>query len=146
MGRREYPLAAIVGGRRVKLALSLLAIDPLLRGALIGGGRGSGKTLIARAIKPLLPAGAPFIEVPPAVSIDRLSGGWDWTAALVGGGCRMFDGLLEEAKGGVLFCDHAGLLPPASLARIASALDISPSFVWVATHDSEDGTAPSVLL
>src|SRR5262249_30724558 len=32
------------------------------------------------------------------------------------------------------------------LARIASALDIAPCFVWVATHDSEDGAAPSLLL
>jgi len=46
MARPEYPLAAVVGNERVKVALSLLAIDPLLRGVLIGGGRGSGKTML----------------------------------------------------------------------------------------------------
>jgi magnesium chelatase subunit D len=145
MARPEYPLAAMVGGERVKLALSLLATDPLLHGLLVSGGRGSGKTLLARGARPLFPAGAPFVEVPPTVTLDRLSGGADWIAALAGGKPRVFKGLIEEAKGGVLFSDHANLLPTAIAVRIANAMQCGGSFIWIASYDPEDGETPSRL-
>jgi magnesium chelatase subunit D len=143
MARPEYPLAAMVGGERVKLSLSLLATDPLLHGLLVSGGRGSGKTLLARAARPLFPAGAPFVEVPPTVTLDRLSGGTDWVGALAGGKPRVWKGLIEEAEGGVLFSDHANLLPTAIAVRIANALEAEASFVWLASYDPVDGAAPS---
>jgi magnesium chelatase subunit D len=160
MARPEYPLSAVVGSRRVKLALSLLAIDPLLKGLIIAGGRGSGKTVMARAIQPMLPAGAPFVEAPPSTTIDRLLGGADWTATLAGGKRRVFGGLLERANGGLLFSDHVNLVPIATVAQIATVLEsgivrlerdgltsMSPtSFVWLATYDRDEGEPPSSLL
>src|SRR3954453_16724949 len=160
MGRPEYPLPAVVGNGRVSLALSLLAIDPSLRGLLIAGGRGSGKTMMARAIQEVLPPGAPFVEDPPGTTIARLFGGADWTATLAGGKRRVFSGLLHKADGGLLFSDHVNLLPIGTVAQIASVLEsgrvslerdgvtsVSPtSFAWLATYDPDEGEVPSLLL
>jgi magnesium chelatase subunit D len=145
MALPEFPLAAVAGCAQVKLALSLLAVDPLLKGIVIRGGRGSGKSTLARGIRELLPEGTPFVEVPPSVTIDRLAGLTDWTGALSGRRSGAPVGLLERANGGAIFSDHANLLPLAVIARIAAALNGSGSFVWLAAYDPGEGEPPPLL-
>lgn len=54
--RPVYPFSAIVGQDEMKLALLLVAIDPLIGGVMVFGDRGTGKSTAVRALAGLLPA------------------------------------------------------------------------------------------
>jgi Mg-chelatase subunit ChlI len=69
--RPIYPFAALVGQERLKLALILNAVNPLISGVLIRGEKGTAKSTAARGLAELLPpiamvAGCPF-HCPPDV-------------------------------------------------------------------------------
>jgi len=54
-GSARFPLTAIVGQQRLKRALLINIIDPLIGGVLIRGARGTGKSTAARGLAGLLP-------------------------------------------------------------------------------------------
>jgi magnesium chelatase subunit D len=63
--RPVYPFAALVGQERLKQALILNAVNPLIGGVLIRGEKGTAKSTAARGLAELLPpiavvAGCPF--------------------------------------------------------------------------------------
>ncbi|WP_407542249.1 VWA domain-containing protein (plasmid) [Deinococcus radiomollis] len=138
-----YPFAALVGQDSLRLALLLCATDPTL-GVLLRGDKGAAKSTAARALAELLPAGAPFVNLPVGASEDRLLGGLDLEKALRGESA-LKPGLLAQAHGGVLYIDEVNLLPGH---LIDALLDVAASGVNVLERDgfSEAHPASFVLL
>jgi len=66
-----YPFTAIVGQDRMKLALSLNAINPSIGGVLIRGERGTAKSTAVRALAALLPEIRVVADCPFSCDPDR---------------------------------------------------------------------------
>ncbi len=111
-----------LGLRDPLFALSLVAIDPGLKGVMIGGPPGTGKTVLVRAARRLWPAGTPFVELPLNCTVDRLIGGIDLERSCQVGHPVVMPGLLAQAHGGVLFVDEINLLPPEIAHIVLQAL------------------------
>lgn len=137
------PFAAIAGQAELKLALLLAGVQPHLGGVLVTGKPGTTPAATARAFASVLPAGAPFVEVPRSADVDRLVG----TATRPD---RAADtGLLQQVDGGVLFLDGIDRFPENIVEVVLDAHDLGftrverngasltcPSrFVMVATTD-----------
>ncbi len=72
--RHAYPFAALVGQERLKQALILNAVSPLIGGVLIRGEKGTAKSTAARGLAELLPpmavvTGCPFHCDPEVVEL-----------------------------------------------------------------------------
>lgn len=130
-----FPLAAIVGHDTVKLALLLAAVNPRVGGVLISGGRGTAKSVMARAVHALLPpieivlgspynevpgedvpesrrsvVPAPFVQVPLNATEDRLVGSIDIERSMKLGETIFQPGVLARAHRGILYIDDINLL------------------------------------
>ncbi|MEB3351685.1 MAG: magnesium chelatase ATPase subunit D [Cyanobacteriota bacterium] len=131
---RAFPLAAITGHGTLKLALLLAAVDPGLGGVVIAGGRGTGKSVLARGLHALLPpidvldlgTPAPGQAAPVGLNIDPRRPD-DWDAATR----ERLTALGADPSGG----DGGGLLP----TRVVPA-----PFVQVPLGVSEDRLLGSV--
>lgn len=121
----EYPFTALEGVPRLRTALLLAAIDPLIGGLLIQGPRGSAKTTSARALAQLLPEGR-FVNLPLGASEEQLLGSLDIESALQRGQVTFRPGLLAQAHQGVLYVDEINLLSDVLMDLL---LDVSATGV-----------------
>lgn len=153
-----YPFTAIVGQPQLKLALLLASIDWRLS-VLLKGDKGSGKSTAARALADLLPAHAPFVNLPIGTTEDRLLGGLDLAQALRGE-ASLKRGLIHEANGGVLYIDEVNLLADSltdALLDVASSgrhfverdgfsVSADARFVLLGSMNLEEGSLRPQLL
>ncbi|TMV43197.1 VWA domain-containing protein [Paenibacillus mesophilus] len=154
----DFPFSAIVGQENAKLALLMHAINPRLGGVLLGGERGSGKTMLIRAISALVPDKR-LVEVPLNATEDRVIGSVDVKSALLAGKRSLQPGLLHEANGNMLHLDEINLLPESVLQPIMEAassglaaveregLSIrnATRFLMFATMNPEEGLLPAAV-
>src|SRR5580658_3776593 len=143
MNPPSYPFAAIVGQPDLKLALLLASVDWRLS-VLLKGDKGSGKSTAARGLANILPAGAPFVNLPIGTTADRLLGGLDLSQALQGQ-ANLKRGLIHEAHNGVLYIDEVNLL---SDSLTDALLDVASSGRHYVERDgfSTSGEAKFILL
>ena len=158
-----YPLSAIVGHDRLRLALLLCAVRPEIGGVLIRGEKGTAKSTAVRALAAVLTEadpGAKLVELPIGATEDRVVGSLDLQKVLRDGEHAFSPGLLSRAHGGVLYVDEVNLLPDhlvdilldtAAMGRVHIERDgVSHShesrFMLVGTMNPEEGELRPQLL
>jgi magnesium chelatase subunit D len=72
----DMPLSLIVGQETIKTALILLAVNPNIGGLAIAGGKGTGKSAMARALHRIMPPierikGSPY-NIDPEARVDQV--------------------------------------------------------------------------
>ena len=104
-----YPFCAVVGQEKLKRALLLTAIHPLVGGVLVSGEKGTAKSTLIRALPELL-MGRTLVELPLNVTADRLVGSVDVERIVKDGERAVERGILSEADGQLLYVDEINLL------------------------------------
>lgn len=163
MSTPAYPLSAIVGHDRLRLALVLCAVRPEIGGVLIRGEKGTAKSTAVRALAAVLAqvdAGSRLVELPIGATEDRVVGSLDLQKVLRDGEHAFSPGLLARAHGGVLYVDEVNLLhdhlvdimlDAAAMGRVHIERDgVSHShesrFVLIGTMNPEEGELRPQLL
>lgn len=154
-----YPFAAVVDQEQAKKALMIALINPKAGGLLIGGAKGSGKSVLARGAQELI-GERRLLTLPLNVTEDMLFGSIDIEYAVSRGEKRFAPGILARANDNVLYIDDVNLLRQELLTAV---LDANASGVnnverdgisyshevhttIIATMNPEEGTLPSHIL
>ena len=158
--QHTYPFTAIVGQDMMKLALSLVAVQPQIGGVLIQGERGTAKTTAVRVLPGVLEGSKRVIELPLNATEDRVVGTIDVRALMDSGQRAFVPGVLFEADGNILYVDEINLLEDHIVDLLLDAAatgtcrieregvsQVYPArFVLVGTMNPEEGTLRPQLL
>ncbi|VEH00729.1 Magnesium-chelatase 38 kDa subunit [Slackia heliotrinireducens] len=158
--QRNYPFSAIVGQEDMKLALSLISVQPAIGGVLIYGERGTAKTTAVRALPALLGGETRVIELPLNASEDRVVGTLQLGTLMKSGEREFVPGLMAEANGHILYVDEINLLEDSivdllldaaatgvcRVEREGMSLRYPAKFVLIGTMNPEEGTLRPQLL
>lgn len=115
-----YPFAAVVGQEQAKKALLIALVNPKAGGLLIGGRKGTAKSVLARSTKELI-GSKRFIDLPLNVTEDMLFGSIDIEYAVSKGQKRFAPGILARANENVLYIDEVNLLRQELLLAVLDA-------------------------
>ena len=154
-----YPFAAVVGQEEAKKALLIALVNRRAGGLLIGGAKGTAKSVLARSVQSLIGAQR-MLTLPLNVTEDMLFGSIDLEAAVSLGEKRFSPGILARATYNILYIDEANLLRQELLT---AALDANSAGInnverdgiscshevrttIIATMNPEEGTLPGHIL
>ena len=154
-----YPFTAVVGQEQAKKALLIALVNPKAGGLLIGGRKGTAKSVLARSAKELI-GSKQFIDLPLNVTEDMLFGSIDIEYAVSKGQKRFAPGILARANENILYIDEVNLLRQELLLAVldANAAGINQverdgiSFTHpvhltvLATMNPEEGVLPQHIL
>lgn len=154
-----YPFTAIVGQEQAKKALLLALVNRKAGGLLIGGVKGTAKSVLARSMQELVPK-MDMLTLPLNVTEDMLFGSIDIEYAVSRGEKRFSPGLLARATDNLLYIDEANLLRPELLTAVLDANSAgvnnverdgisyshAVSTTIIATMNPEEGTLPAHIL
>ena len=115
-----YPFAAVVGQEQAKKALLIALVNPKAGGLLIGGRKGTAKSVLVRSTKELIEP-KQFIDLPLNVTEDMLFGSIDIEYAVSKGQKRFAPGILARANENVLYIDEVNLLRQEFLLAVLDA-------------------------
>lgn len=114
-GTMNYPFTAVVGSDSAKKALLLALINPSVGGVLLTGEKGTGKSVLMRALRGLQEAENQMVDLPLHVTRERLLGAERAQEPFWAG-----RGLLEAARGKQIYIDEINLLPQETAAILAA--------------------------
>ncbi len=115
-----YPFPAVVGQEQAKKALLIALVNPKAGGLLIGGRKGTAKSVLARSTKELI-GSKQFIDLPLNVTEDMLFGSIDIEYAVSKGQKRFAPGILARANENILYIDEVNLLRQELLLAVLDA-------------------------
>ena len=158
--QKHYPFTAIVGQDDMKLALSLIAVQPAIGGVLISGERGTAKTTAVRALPAVLGGNIRVIELPLNASEDRVVGTLRLDTLMKSGEREFVPGLMAEADGQILYVDEINLLEDSVVDLLLDAaatgvcrveregvsMALPARFVLIGTMHPEEGSLRPQLL
>lgn len=154
-----YPLVAVVGQEQAKKALLIALVNQKAGGLLIGGAKGTAKSVLARSCEELA-GGRRLLTLPLNVTEDMLFGSIDIEYAVSLGEKRFSPGLLARATDNILYIDEANLLRQELLTAVLDANSAGVNNVerdgiscshtvrttLIATMNPEEGTLPPHIL
>lgn len=115
-----YPFTAVVGQEQAKKALLIALVNPKAGGLLMGGRKGTAKSILARSAKELI-GSKQFIDLPLNVTEDMLFGSIDIEYAVSKGQKRFAPGILARANENILYIDEVNLLRQELLLAVLDA-------------------------
>lgn len=154
-----YPFTAVVGQEEAKKALLIALVNRRAGGLLIGGAKGTAKSVLVRSVQSLIDS-QKMLTLPLNVTEDMLFGSIDLEAAVSLGEKRFSPGILARATDNILYIDEANLLRQELLT---AALDANSAGInnverdgiscnhevrttIIATMNPEEGTLPGHIL
>lgn len=154
-----YPFTAVVGQEQAKKALLIALVNQKAGGLLIGGAKGTAKSVLARSALELAD-GRRLLTLPLNVTEDMLFGSIDIEYAVSRGEKRFSPGLLARATDNILYIDEANLLRQELLTAVLDANSAGVNNVErdgisyshavrttiIATMNPEEGTLPAHIL
>lgn len=154
-----YPFVAVVGQEQAKKALLIALVNQKAGGLLIGGAKGTAKSVLARSALELA-GDRKFLTLPLNVTEDMLFGSIDIEYAVSLGEKRFSPGILARATDNILYIDEANLLRQELLTAVLDANSAGINNVErdgisyshavhttiIATMNPEEGTLPAHIL